>query len=138
MASLDEGSLDDCRFRDSSDESHTPPKEKGSFLLLFIVISTIFIVVIMIMMVTQHIPTAVYRDKIPPWWEYGSNGHGVILSWHISAIDKYIPNSMPLVNSRFHAKVPCSNWVPPVTISERHWSIMQKVKVCHRNVQTSL
>ena len=33
MASLDEGSLDDCRFQDSSDESHTRLKEKGSFLV---------------------------------------------------------------------------------------------------------
>ena len=33
MASLEEGSLDDCRFQDSSDESHTRLKEKGSFLV---------------------------------------------------------------------------------------------------------
>ena len=37
MASLEEGSLDDCRVQDSSDESHTPLKEKQSFLVLFIV-----------------------------------------------------------------------------------------------------
>ena len=38
MAGLEEeGSLDDCRVQDSSDESHTPLKEKQSFLVLFIV-----------------------------------------------------------------------------------------------------
>ena len=104
MASLDEGSLDDCRFRDSSDESHTPPKEKGSFLLLFIVIITIFIVVIM---VTQHIPTVIksHHGGNMSVMDIGECCHGIFPPLIIIMMIG-IPNSIPLVNSRFHAKVP--------------------------------
>ena len=34
-------------------------------------------------------PAHYHYDKIPPWWEYVSNGDGGILSQHVPTIDNY-------------------------------------------------
>ena len=65
MAGLEEGSLDDCRVQDSSDESHTPLKEKQSFLVLFIVNG----VIINILRVVNTIDP-------PPYFRRHRQGHG--------------------------------------------------------------
>ena len=63
MASLEEGSLDDCRFQDSSDESHTPLKEKQSFLVLFIVNGVIITINILRVVNTVHPPPHYRRHR---------------------------------------------------------------------------
>ena len=61
MASLEEGSLDDCRVQDSSDESHTPLKEKQSFLVLFIVNGVIIIIINILRVVNTVDPSPYHR-----------------------------------------------------------------------------
>ena len=68
MAGLEEeGSLDDCRVQDSSDESHTPLKEKQSFLVLFIVNGVI---------ITINILRVVNTIDPPPYFRRHRQRHG--------------------------------------------------------------
>ena len=67
MAGLEEGSLDDCRVQDSSDESHTPLKEKQSFLVLFIVSDVI---------ITINILRVFNNVDPPPYPRHHRQRHG--------------------------------------------------------------
>ena len=61
MAGLEEGSLDDCRVQDSSDESHTPLKEKQSFLVLFIVNGVIITINILRVVIVNVMVNAIRK-----------------------------------------------------------------------------
>ena len=67
MAGMAEGSLDDCRVQDSSDESHTPLKEKQSFLVLFIVSDVI---------ITINILRVFNNVDPPPYPRHHRQRHG--------------------------------------------------------------